>query len=466
MDDRNWNWSRTIEGVVDETIEATVVNRWLVIVGVAAAFHALPVIHNWGLPPFDSDSALFSNMGWYMTQGGVPYRDLWDVKPPLIYFVAAGLALVSVGDMQVLYLLGVGVTTAASILSLLALGMLVWDITEDRYASLGAGLFPLILPGFYQIPLGGLRPKYIALFLGVLALLAVNRERPLLAGMFAALAAAGWQWAAIYPLLVVGVAYQRSLRNATRVVVGGLLVAVLVILPFVLWGALEPLIAEVVLTPLIVGSQEGTLVGNVLLAILLVGYGSFALPIGYCGAAKAFRMDIRSYWWIATGAAWFSFQLLLFDFDWRDDLLHLMVFLGLGAGILIASPPELRRYITPRWSIGTTRRSLLAVIAIGVAVGPFWAGGVELLLGLADFGTLEHAIPYKDTVHRTFLHDQVTSPPSRYGLPDVQDVYWAKEKPPVCHFRLSIMERRLMEVIGVTYDTYPCGDIQRYLEHI
>ena len=40
------------------------------------------------------DSGVFLYMGWRMTEGDAPYRDVWDHKPPLIYFVdALGLVL-------------------------------------------------------------------------------------------------------------------------------------------------------------------------------------------------------------------------------------------------------------------------------------------------------------------------------------------------------------------------------------
>jgi hypothetical protein len=40
------------------------------------------------------DSGVFLYMGWRLLNGDIPYRDVWDHKPPLIYFVdALGLAL-------------------------------------------------------------------------------------------------------------------------------------------------------------------------------------------------------------------------------------------------------------------------------------------------------------------------------------------------------------------------------------
>src|SRR5215510_2887998 len=35
------------------------------------------------------DSGVFLYVGWRLLNGNVPYRDVWDHKPPLIYFVDA-----------------------------------------------------------------------------------------------------------------------------------------------------------------------------------------------------------------------------------------------------------------------------------------------------------------------------------------------------------------------------------------
>src|ERR687897_1148030 len=40
------------------------------------------------------DSGVFLYVGWRFLNGDMPYRDVWDHKPPLIYFVdALGIAL-------------------------------------------------------------------------------------------------------------------------------------------------------------------------------------------------------------------------------------------------------------------------------------------------------------------------------------------------------------------------------------
>lgn len=57
---------------------------------VAALFPSTP--HNLTLP--SRDSGVFLYVAWRFLNGDIPYRDVWDHKPPLVYFVdALGLAL-------------------------------------------------------------------------------------------------------------------------------------------------------------------------------------------------------------------------------------------------------------------------------------------------------------------------------------------------------------------------------------
>src|SRR5689334_17436684 len=55
-----------------------------------ALFPSNPV--NMTLP--SRDSGVFLYVGWRFLNGDIPYRDVWDHKPPLIYFIdALGLIL-------------------------------------------------------------------------------------------------------------------------------------------------------------------------------------------------------------------------------------------------------------------------------------------------------------------------------------------------------------------------------------
>ncbi|RPI90851.1 MAG: hypothetical protein EHM40_17345 [Chloroflexi bacterium] len=72
-------------------LRETVVPIFVSIVGtIIALFPANP--NNMTLP--SRDSGVFLYVGWRFLSGDIPYRDVWDHKPPLIYFVdALGLTL-------------------------------------------------------------------------------------------------------------------------------------------------------------------------------------------------------------------------------------------------------------------------------------------------------------------------------------------------------------------------------------
>jgi hypothetical protein len=72
-------------------IRESIVPIFVSVVGtVIALFPSNP--HNMTLP--SRDSGVFLYMGWRVLNGDIPYRDVWDHKPPLIYFVdALGLTL-------------------------------------------------------------------------------------------------------------------------------------------------------------------------------------------------------------------------------------------------------------------------------------------------------------------------------------------------------------------------------------
>ncbi len=71
--------------------------RKILLPGIASLLGTMIVLFpsnpgNMSLP--SRDSGVFFYVGWRMLKGDVPYRDVWDHKPPLIYFVdALGLAL-------------------------------------------------------------------------------------------------------------------------------------------------------------------------------------------------------------------------------------------------------------------------------------------------------------------------------------------------------------------------------------
>lgn len=57
------------------------------------------------LYPFGRDQSVFAYVGSVIARGGMPYRDAWDVKPPVIYLLYAGLVRLAGGTGERLTLL-------------------------------------------------------------------------------------------------------------------------------------------------------------------------------------------------------------------------------------------------------------------------------------------------------------------------------------------------------------------------
>jgi hypothetical protein len=183
------------------------------------------------------DSSLFLYVARRMQEGGVPYRDVWDHKPPLIYVLdVIGLALDDRGT------LGVGVVEFTALFLAAVAGF--WALY--RACGLAPALFGSVAwtTAIALILDGGNRPEEYALpfqFGAIALFLAERRAGP-----------SGWRWAAIgvtagFAVMlkptVLGVwaaiylaqaarAWQlRSLRAIARPALHGALGAALVTLP-------------------------------------------------------------------------------------------------------------------------------------------------------------------------------------------------------------------------------------------
>ncbi len=65
-------------------------HRWLLIVLITMLIAALPILTY----PLGRDQAMYANIGRSILAGGTPYVDMWDIKPPPIYYIyAAGIAI-------------------------------------------------------------------------------------------------------------------------------------------------------------------------------------------------------------------------------------------------------------------------------------------------------------------------------------------------------------------------------------
>ena len=411
-------------------------NWWAVLVVGAVAVVGLATAIKFARSPFyvNKDSALFQHGGWYLGQGARLYVDIWDLKPPLIFWLSAVLAVASFGNMAVLHVYGVLAAVAAVVGGLIFVGLTAHRITDDGFAAVVAAGTMLVLSSVYTFPYAGIRPKYFAFLCGAGALYFAASDRHLASGISAALAAGFWQLGGVLAVLVVGIALQRGgVRPAGRTVAGGLAVATLTVLPFVLTGRTVPLLAEVVLAP-IYGVERYTIPSRLLTFLIELGPGILVVPVAVFGWLRAVQRD-RQYWWLAAGGSVYLLQVFL-EFQGAIELVLVFVFVALGVAVVAAQLPR------------PSRRTVLAgCLAVLVLTTLYWS---------------ESPItPVKDEVKDLKAEYNVPNyealPPDPPATPSMQTIYWEQLQPELCHYRLGHKQKYFELATGGTIYKSECG---------
>ena len=237
-----------------------------------------------GPPVLSADAALYQHGGWYITVGGVPYVDIFDVKPPVAFELPAILALLTGGDPTLLYAASVFTTGAAAVAVVALVGTLVYDLTDDHWAALCAEVAVLAFSVLFWYPAKGFRPKLFVLAFGLGSLVLARRCRTASAGTLAALAAGTWQLGAFFPLAVCGLVWRRSgaLGRALAAMAG---TTVVVVAPIVLQGGTTAMVVEAVLIPL-TDAEGQSLSFAVVKAIFLLGFAAPVVFVGTIGRAR------------------------------------------------------------------------------------------------------------------------------------------------------------------------------------
>ncbi len=381
------------------------------------------------------DSALFQHAGWYILEGATPYVDFWDLKPPLIYAVTTGLAALSGGNMAVLHLLSILTASLAVIAGVAFVGLLTYQVTDHPIASLVAGLSVFLIPSLYTFPSAGIRPKYLAFAFGVGALVLAVDDRPAASGAASAIGAGFWQLAAPIAIIVTAMAWQRGrLAGVGRTIGGALIVAVLVVVPFVATGLAIPLFLETVLAP-VYGVERYTVAGRFLQVIVECGPGLLAYPLGVFGWTLAVRRHAAAYWWLPAGGMVYTVGVFL-EFQGALEAILLVPFVAIGIGVFIAEGPD--------WATGRSVGILVAVLAV---TSLLWVGGA--------------LSPLSDPVERAYqaheIRDQPALPPEPADMPPMEEIYWDQQRPEICHYRMSEKQRWYAVATGESLEAEHCG---------
>lgn len=193
--------------------------------------------------PSGGDRANWDYFAQVIARGGVPYRDVVNIKSPLSAYIGAAAILVSkplgLGDV-----LAIRITFFA--LAVLTLGF-TFLVALDYFKSIRIAFFAatvmLTFDAFARFNAGGIQPKTPMVLFGLVTLWAIDKDRPLTAGVFGMLSALTWQPGLLF-VGAAGLAFSRYLtswryRKAARMLAGAAIPLVILLAYFWASGALE-----------------------------------------------------------------------------------------------------------------------------------------------------------------------------------------------------------------------------------
>ncbi len=200
--------------------------------------------------PLTNDMGIYLSGGKELLEGNVPYVAVFDVKPPMTFFVSA----ISLSFFT--NLLGLSPIFAIRIVMLLFGGgtvfftyLLIYHLSNDRMHAIFSSIILLSFTGLGWTALSG-RPKMLMVFFTVACLYSLVRKKWFIAGILGSLSALAWQPGAILPIVVILYALtdkQQRKIQFLRSALGTALPIVAVTIFFFIMGGLQELISQTVL---------------------------------------------------------------------------------------------------------------------------------------------------------------------------------------------------------------------------
>ena len=414
-----------------------------IFIGIVIIFCIFPLFVNFLVfdpPKMTQDAAVFEHAGWFMTQGAKPYLDFWDPKPPLVFETTLLLAFFAQGNVYLIHLFSVLLTSCAIIGILLLTESINFHLTENRLASVLGALVLLTVPGFYTLASRGFHPKYLMILCGLAAIyLQIKKRKPFLSGALAAASTTFWLPGGVFLLITLGLSVQKTrYKVLLSTILGITITGLLILVPIFIWGVFEPMLVEVIFVPFTV-SETQTVMDRIIRLISDLGiWGLLPVVLGLIGIFIPLK-DQQSYktnWWIIAGGVWFGFQILLIDYDHFPDMFVFLLFCSLGMCFFLD------------WTIVQKKSSPILILAALLILIPVLFKGF-------NWGFQE--IVFKPD--RISLAAQEDRPEGYDEAPEIVRIFWNKELPEKCHYRLSPMEVQWMEISGQTGNEQVCGQI-------
>ena len=162
--------------------------------------------------PIRGDRANWEYMAQVISRGGVPYRDAVNIKGPLsAYIGAAAIVATRPFGLRDIY----AVRAIYFLLAILTVGftaLVAFDYFKSYRVALLAALVMTSFNAFAITNSAGIQAKTPMILFGVVTLWLIQKDRPLLAGLFAMLSALSWQPGLLF-LGAAGLSFSRYLTS-------------------------------------------------------------------------------------------------------------------------------------------------------------------------------------------------------------------------------------------------------------
>lgn len=284
---------------------------------------------------FYSDPATFMYGGNLLLRGYSPYLYLWDVKPPAIYDTTALIAALAPNDVMLQYYLTSFLTSLMAGVTVLLAAELVYRATQNDIAALATGFTIFAYPHFLTFPGIGIWSKYYALAFGFAAIYLVHNDRHLFAAISGALAAGYWQFAVVFPVIVLLDAYRTQTVQLWQPVTAMIGTTAVVTAPIILLGGGEAMLSQVVFSPFQMSDQSAGLIDRIK---KFKGIVPYSWPLFYAACLTTVYHVVRDWqeaWWLSLGLGWAALQIGHLDFDAAPDPFMFVVFASIGLGLFI-----------------------------------------------------------------------------------------------------------------------------------
>jgi len=197
--------------------------------------------------PSIGDRANWDYMAQVIARGGVPYRDVVNIKSPFSAYIGAA-AIVAMQPFKVRDVLAIRIIfILLAALTVAVTFLVVRAYFDDFRAALLAATIMVGFHAFVALNGGGIQPKTPMILFGLFTLYAIACEHPLIAGVMGMLSALSWQPGLLF-VGVAGLAFSRYLTSwrdmkAVKLIAGAFIPLCIALGYFWISGALRDLYA-------------------------------------------------------------------------------------------------------------------------------------------------------------------------------------------------------------------------------